>query len=127
MHSSRMHTTCLLPVFPNMHCSQGGGWCVLWGVCAPVGVCSGGVCSGGVCSRRVSAPGGVSALTGCLLLRRVFCSKGGVCYWGGCFAPKGVSAPRGCLLPEGCAPRGMSAPGGCLLPGVSVPGEGVLL
>ena len=22
MHSSRMHTTCLLPVSPNMHCSQ---------------------------------------------------------------------------------------------------------
>ena len=45
MHSSRMRTARLLPVFPSMHCTGGG-------VSARGGVCSGNVCSrGNVCSQ----------------------------------------------------------------------------
>ena len=35
MHSSRMHTTCLLPISPSMHCR---GMCAPRGVSAPKGV-----------------------------------------------------------------------------------------
>ena len=60
MHSSRMHTTRLLPISPSMHCS--------WGVSAMgVSASGGGVCSvgvyfpGGVCFMGMSASRGVSA------------------------------------------------------------------
>ena len=65
--------------------------CLLWGVSALGGVCSGGVCSGG------SAPGGV-------------------CFWGvsapgGCLLPGGLSAlgGRGCGIPP-CTEVDTSSP-----------------
>ena len=83
MHSSRMRTV-------RSSDRISGEGCLLRGVSAP-----GGICSGGICFLGGSAPRGcVSGLGGCLLL-------GGVC-------------SQGCLLWEGCAP------GGCLLPGSMV-------
>ena len=52
MHSSRMRTAYLLPVFPSIHCSQ--GVCLLRGVSTP----------GGCLPRGVFAPMGVSAWGG---------------------------------------------------------------
>ena len=45
MHSSRMHTACLLAVSPSMHCTGGVS-------------AQGGVCSGGVSAPGVPGPGG---------------------------------------------------------------------
>ena len=65
LHSNRMHTSCLLPVSPSMHCT-GGAWSQ--GVSAPRGVPGPGVRGGwclplvpGVSALGVPCPGGVPA------------------------------------------------------------------
>ena len=55
LHSSRMHTACLLPVSPSMHCAG----------CLPPGGC---LVPGSVWSWGVSGPGEVSGRRGCLVL-----------------------------------------------------------
>ena len=57
MHSSRMRTTRLLPVFPNMHCA-GEGVSALGGVFSWGGLLVGGVCSQGGLLPEGSASGG---------------------------------------------------------------------
>ena len=64
MHSSRMRTARLLPVFPSMHCSGG---CTCSGVAAQVGVPAwrGCTCPGGcTCLEGLYLPGGVPAREG---------------------------------------------------------------
>ena len=79
MHFSRMHTTCLLPVSPSMHCA--GGCLLLGGYLLPGGVCYqwewASATRVGVCYQGELCYGGVSATRGYLLLR-------GVCYYGVC-------------------------------------------
>ena len=79
MHSSRMRTTRLLPVSPNMHCSREGGH-LPRGVCLPGGC----ACPGG---GWVNLPKG----GGCTC-------PGGTCP-GGCTCPE-VYLPRGLYLPR---------------------------
>ena len=75
MHFSRMHTTCLLPVSPSMHCA--GGMSATGGYLLPGGVC---YQWEGASATRVGV-----------------CYQGELCYWG-------VSATRGCLLLRGVHP-----------------------
>ena len=84
MHSSRMRTARLLPVSPNMQCSQGG---CTWsgGVPGLEGTCPGGVPGpwGGVPAWGVYlVPGGCTCM-------------GGVPAWGVCTWSGGVYLPRG--------------------------------
>ena len=112
MHSSRMHTCCLLTVFRGVSGPRGVSAC-LWGVWLRVpglgGVCLRGSALGGVCLRGGCLLQGVSAL-------------GGVVYFRGCLL-WGVVYFRGCL-PGGSASGGVSALGGCLPWGGGVCSQG---
>ena len=98
MHSSRMHTTCLLTV--SQHAFLGGS-VPTQGVYLPGGVpalggctCLGGICLGGVPARGYLPEGGVPA-------------HWGVPAWGGCTCPgeRGVPAQGVHLSGGGYLPR----------------------
>ena len=59
LHSSRMHTTRLLPISPSMHCSRGvpgSGGCLLWGCLLQGGCLVWGVCSQGISQHTMGRP-----------------------------------------------------------------------
>ena len=62
MHSSRMHTACLLAISPSMHCVGGdlllGGVLLLGGAAPEEGCVLRGFAPGGVSVLGGSAPGG---------------------------------------------------------------------
>ena len=96
MHSSKIHTACLLLISPSMHCSEGCTW---WRVPA----------QGAVLAQGVPAWGCVYLLVGCT------CQ--GWCTWPGwCAYPGGVLA-RGCICLGSVPAQGVYMPGGCTCPG----------
>ena len=113
MHSSRMRTARLLPVYPSMHCSHLGVYlpkgCACWGCTCP-GECT---CPGGVPVQGVYLHMGVYLLGSCTCL-------GGTCSGAvparGCTCP-GVYLPGGCTYLRGVPARGVYLPGGCTCSG----------
>ena len=113
MHSSRMRTTCLLPISPSMHCSRRvyllGGY--LPGIIPA---------HGGVPAQGVYLPWGIPAL-GCTCqgVPALGCTCSGVYLLGG-YLPEGCTCPGGCTW---CTCLGCTCWGGGYMPRYSLPCE----